>query len=95
MFGGGFVGKMYPYEGDYSALLYSGIAIMILGFIIRWTAIVQLGKAFTVDVSISKTHKIKDDGLYKNCAPSELYRFNHDLFRSFSFNGKLVFHFSS
>ena len=38
---------------------------MILGFIIRWTAIVQLGKAFTVDVSISKTHKIKDDGLYK------------------------------
>jgi protein-S-isoprenylcysteine O-methyltransferase Ste14 len=65
IFGGIFISKMYPYQGNYPILIYSGIIIMILGFIIRWTAIGQLGKAFTVDVSISKTHKIKDDGLYK------------------------------
>jgi protein-S-isoprenylcysteine O-methyltransferase Ste14 len=65
LFAGGYISKMYPYEGDHPWILYSGITIMILGFIIRWTAVIQLGKAFTVDVSISKTHKIKDDGLYK------------------------------
>lgn len=62
--GGIIISKIYPHE-SFPALEYSGIALMILGFIIRWTAIAQLGKAFTVDVSISKTHKIKDDGLYK------------------------------
>ncbi len=59
------ISKMYPYEGNYPFLIYTGIALCILGFIIRWAAIAQLGKAFTVDVSISKTHKVKDDGLYK------------------------------
>src|SRR5450631_483666 len=65
LFGGGYIARIYPYEENHLLLQYVGIAIMIFGFIIRWTAIAQLGKAFTVDVSISKTHKIKDDGLYK------------------------------
>jgi protein-S-isoprenylcysteine O-methyltransferase Ste14 len=60
-----YISKMYPNEKEYPTIQYSGIALIMLGFIIRWIAIAQLGKAFTVDVSISKTHQIKEDGLYK------------------------------
>jgi len=42
-----------------------GLAVAIVGFIIRWTAILQLGKMFTVDVAISSQHKLKTSGLYK------------------------------
>jgi protein-S-isoprenylcysteine O-methyltransferase Ste14 len=45
-------------------LTYPGILITVAGFIIRWTAIVQLGKMFTVDVSISSTHTLKTDGIF-------------------------------
>ena len=43
----------------------AGIVVAIIGFIIRWTAIVQLGKLFTVDVSIANRHTLKSSGLYK------------------------------
>jgi len=42
-----------------------GIAIAIPGFGIRWAAVIQLKKEFTVDVSISKSHELKTDGLYR------------------------------
>ena len=42
-----------------------GIALAAIGFIIRWTAIIQLGKMFTVDVAIDNEHKLKTTGLYK------------------------------
>jgi protein-S-isoprenylcysteine O-methyltransferase Ste14 len=43
----------------------AGVVVAVIGFVIRWTAIVQLGKMFTVDVSISTTHTLKTGGLYK------------------------------
>jgi protein-S-isoprenylcysteine O-methyltransferase Ste14 len=43
----------------------AGLALAIIGFAIRWTAILQLGKMFTVDVAITSGHKLKTDGLYK------------------------------
>ena len=46
-------------------LPWMGIFIFFLGAIIRWTAILQLRKEFTVDVAISQNHKMKEDGLYK------------------------------
>jgi len=42
-----------------------GIALAIVGFIIRWTAIIQLGKMFTVDVAINNQHQLKTNGLYQ------------------------------
>jgi protein-S-isoprenylcysteine O-methyltransferase Ste14 len=42
-----------------------GLAFAICGFVIRWTAILQLGKLFTVDVAISNTHTLKTTGLYQ------------------------------
>lgn len=42
-----------------------GLVFAVCGFVIRWTAILQLGKLFTVDVAISNTHTLKTTGLYK------------------------------
>lgn len=47
------------------SIVQVAIAVVILGFIIRWIAIIQLGKMFTVDVSIANAHLLKTDGLYK------------------------------
>jgi len=43
----------------------TGIILIIAGFAIRWTAIIQLKKAFTVDVAINSAHELKTNGLYK------------------------------
>ena len=53
----------WPLPGD--AGLIAGIIIFVLGFIIRWTAIAQLGKMFTVNVAINKDHSLNTKGLYK------------------------------
>jgi protein-S-isoprenylcysteine O-methyltransferase Ste14 len=42
-----------------------GLVLIVLGLIVRWTAILTLKKYFTVDVSILKEHKIIDKGIYK------------------------------
>jgi protein-S-isoprenylcysteine O-methyltransferase Ste14 len=42
-----------------------GLIIYLLGLLIRWTSIIQLKKAFTVDVAIVQEHELKTDGLYK------------------------------
>ena len=42
-----------------------GILVYLAGMIIRWTSIIQLKKAFTVDVVISQKQELKTDGLYK------------------------------
>ncbi len=43
---------------------WGGIAMIIIGFMIRLTAIFTLRKYFTVDVAIAKDHKVIDHGLY-------------------------------
>jgi protein-S-isoprenylcysteine O-methyltransferase Ste14 len=43
----------------------AGIFVFLLGFVIRWIAIYQLGKMFTVNVVISDTHTLKTSGLYR------------------------------
>lgn len=42
----------------------AGLLIIAAGFVIRWTSIIQLKKAFTVDVAINSAHELKTDGLY-------------------------------
>lgn len=46
-------------------IFYSGLFVFLIGFILRWSAIFQLKKAFTVDVAINQNHILKTDGLYK------------------------------
>jgi len=40
------------------------LALMFCGLVIRWTAIVQLGRFFTVDVAIHPDHEVVQNGLY-------------------------------
>jgi protein-S-isoprenylcysteine O-methyltransferase Ste14 len=42
-----------------------GFVFLVLGLIIRWTSIIQLGKSFTVDVAITNAAKLKTDGIYE------------------------------
>lgn len=44
---------------------YTGLCLVVLGLVVRWTAILTLRRYFTVNVAIRKNHKIVDKGLYK------------------------------
>jgi protein-S-isoprenylcysteine O-methyltransferase Ste14 len=46
-------------------IMMAGILVYLFGVIIRWTAIIQLKMAFTVDVVINKGQKLKTNGLYR------------------------------
>lgn len=50
---------------SYYLIVSCGLILYMLGLIIRWTAILQLKKAFTVDVAINQQHELKTDGLYR------------------------------
>lgn len=42
-----------------------GFGIFALGVIIRWWAIIHLGRFFTIDVSIASDHRVIDSGPYR------------------------------
>ena len=46
-------------------LLALGMAILILGLLLRWYSIVYLGRLFTVDVAIAADHQLIDTGPYR------------------------------
>ena len=41
------------------------LALMVVGLAIRWTAILTLGRLFTVDVAIHADHEVVQTGLYR------------------------------
>jgi len=43
---------------------FAGLALMLIGQAVRWSAIATLGRFFTADVSIQQGHRIVDRGLY-------------------------------
>jgi protein-S-isoprenylcysteine O-methyltransferase Ste14 len=45
--------------------IYIGICTLLVGLLIRWWAILSLGNAFTVKLTILKDHILKRTGLYK------------------------------
>jgi len=62
----GFIFANYHHWGYSKYLAYGiGLFIILIGFIIRWASILQLKKAFTVDVAIGTEHKLKTDGMFK------------------------------
>ena len=46
-------------------LKYTALSLMIAGLLIRWTAILSLGKSFSVNVAIRKTQTLYQSGLYR------------------------------
>ncbi|HMG93551.1 MAG TPA: isoprenylcysteine carboxylmethyltransferase family protein [Chryseolinea sp.] len=47
------------------AVRYLGLALIMVGMILRLTVVASLGKFFTVNVTILKDHVLKQDGFYK------------------------------
>ncbi len=41
------------------------LVLMVLGLVVRWTAILTLGRLFTVDVAIHSDHEVVQTGLYR------------------------------
>jgi protein-S-isoprenylcysteine O-methyltransferase Ste14 len=61
--GVGFIGVRHHILSLYLSLC--GIFLMLLGLVIRWAAILTLGRYFTVNVSILPAHQIVKKGIYK------------------------------
>lgn len=55
--------KVAEIDSPYAS--YIGFALILIGLVIRWTAILTLWKYFTVDVAIASDHKLLVHGLYK------------------------------
>lgn len=47
------------------ACYLTGLVLFVLGLIIRWTAIIHLGRFFTVNVAIAKDHQLITTGPYR------------------------------
>ena len=44
---------------------YIGLFLVLTGLMVRWIAVMSLGKAFTLKVTILKNQNLKTDGIYK------------------------------
>jgi len=63
--GGFFLSKHNSWNSINTLIAGIGLLLVLAGIIIRWIAIIQLGKSFTVDVAITEVARLKTDGLYK------------------------------
>jgi protein-S-isoprenylcysteine O-methyltransferase Ste14 len=62
---GFFLAKHDSWHPVNSLITGIGLMLTLAGIIVRWLAIIQLGKSFTVDVAITESARLKTDGLYK------------------------------
>ena len=53
------------FGGGSSVFPIVGILVIICGLLIRWIAIFSLKRQFTVDVAITKDHRIVSEGIYR------------------------------
>ena len=48
-----------------AAYLAAGAALFVVGLVLRWWAIITLGRFFTVDVTIQKDHELVEHGPFR------------------------------
>jgi protein-S-isoprenylcysteine O-methyltransferase Ste14 len=60
-------GATHPHTIAHGAqwVRYLAYALFLVGVILRWTAILTLGKSFSVNVAIHATQTVKKNGLYR------------------------------
>lgn len=51
--------------GPVLAWAVAGTAVLLMGLVLRWTAILTLRQAFTVDVAIAKDQRVVERGVYR------------------------------
>jgi protein-S-isoprenylcysteine O-methyltransferase Ste14 len=54
-----------PLFGGVPWLRLASLLVLLSGIVIRWTAILTLGKAFSANVAIREDQKLKQSGLYR------------------------------
>ncbi len=60
----GFIAGFFLSGSVNNLILAIGIFFIITGLFLRWIAILQLGKSFTVDVAITDAASLKTNGIY-------------------------------
>ena len=68
-----------------------GFPFIIGGLIIRWIAILQLGKSFTVDVAITDAASLKTDGIYERVRHPSYLGMLIDGYWVFRYNEQFLF----
>jgi protein-S-isoprenylcysteine O-methyltransferase Ste14 len=51
--------------GNVEGIRYAGLALMIVGLTIRWTAVASLGRSFSANVAIRAEQCLKTNGLFR------------------------------
>jgi len=64
VFAGGHLHHWWPMP-DRNALFWLGIGLILIGIVVRATAILTLRRYFTVQVTIQESHDLVDRGLYR------------------------------
>ena len=65
--GGDLCGERLPGGGTAasSSLQFAGVVLFVVGLLLRWWAIITLGRFFTVDVTIEKDHELVERGPFR------------------------------
>ena len=64
---GFYVTKCWPSATlpHYQGFMFAGVALFVTGLLLRWWAIITLGRFFTVDVTIELDHQLIDRGPFR------------------------------
>src|SRR6266576_7067810 len=62
-----YVAKQWPAAGlPYQrSFVFTGVVLFVVGLLLRWWAIITLGRFFTVDVTIEKDHQLVERGPFR------------------------------
>jgi len=61
-----YVAKHWPAAAlPHARSLFAGVVLFVAGLLLRWWAIITLGRFFTVDVTIEKDHELVERGPFR------------------------------
>lgn len=62
-----YVAKRWPSAAlpHHRSFMFAGVALFVTGLLLRWWAIITLGRFFTVDVTIEQDHQLIDRGPFR------------------------------
>ena len=62
-----YVAKNWPSAAlpYHRSVMFAGVALFVIGLLLRWWAIITLGRFFTVDVTIEPDHELVERGPFR------------------------------
>ncbi len=62
-----YVAKQWPAAAlpHHRSFVFAGVVLFVAGLLLRWWAIITLGRFFTVDVTIEKDHELVERGPFR------------------------------